>query len=172
MRASGRIGGVVRSRAFRGAVIAVAALLFVTEVGFRVAGRFMYNPVGAAVAALRETGGGTFRILCLGDSHTYGIGASAEHAWPRQLEGLLNARGGGTQYRVVNGGVPGFNSSQVLLALEEMTDLARQRNTGILFAGYLSNPALVRDGLEEIARTRDALVAHRLVPDAPPAGAR
>ena len=57
-------------------------------------------------------------ILCLGDSHTFGIGADAAHSYPRQLEGLLQAQWPAQAIRVVNAGVPGFNSSQVLHRLE------------------------------------------------------
>src|SRR5687767_7652500 len=54
---------------------------------------------------------GEVRILCVGDSHTYGVGVSPDESYPSQLERLLRARG--VHARVVNAGVPGQNSSQL-----------------------------------------------------------
>jgi lysophospholipase L1-like esterase len=51
------------------------------------------------------------RILCVGDSHTYGVGVAPEQSYPSQLEGMLRARG--VRARVVNAGVPGLNSTQL-----------------------------------------------------------
>lgn len=53
-------------------------------------------------------------ILCLGDSMTFGSGADAQHSYPRQLERLLQQRWPERDFRVINAGKPGFNSSQVL----------------------------------------------------------
>ncbi len=51
-------------------------------------------------------------ILCLGDSHTYGVYYSPEEAYPGQLQTLLNRRAP-NRYHVINLGVPGMNSSQI-----------------------------------------------------------
>jgi lysophospholipase L1-like esterase len=51
------------------------------------------------------------RILCVGDSHTYGVGVSPDESYPAQLERLLRERG--VRARVVNAGVPGQNSGQL-----------------------------------------------------------
>ena len=57
---------------------------------------------------------GTQRVLCVGDSYTFGIGASTrDRAYPKQLEGVLNDRS--TQsWQVRNGGWAGQNSREVL----------------------------------------------------------
>jgi len=60
---------------------------------------------------------GEFRIACLGGSTTYGDGVTDWHkAYPAALETALRNRG----YRVsvVNAGVPGFNSRDLLLKFE------------------------------------------------------
>ena len=54
---------------------------------------------------------GETRILCIGDSHTYGVGVEPEKSYPAQLEAVLRARG--VRARVLNAGVPGRNSTQL-----------------------------------------------------------
>ena len=63
-------------------------------------------------------------ILCLGDSFTWGMGASADMTWPRQLERLLNA-GGGQRYVVVNRGMAGQNSTWLLTMLKGNLEATR-----------------------------------------------
>ena len=50
-------------------------------------------------------GGAAFRILCLGDSHTYGWGVKRREAWPAQLEALLDPPGAPARFEVLNLGV-------------------------------------------------------------------
>ncbi|HOX22420.1 MAG TPA: GDSL-type esterase/lipase family protein [Elusimicrobiales bacterium] len=55
-------------------------------------------------------------IACMGDSFTYGLGASGrDKAYPEQLNELLKKAG--SLYSVVNRGVPGDNSAQLLSRL-------------------------------------------------------
>lgn len=58
-------------------------------------------------------------VLCVGDSFTYGIGASSsEQAYPARLEAALGTRAVGSgSWRVVNGGWPGRNSAEVVQRL-------------------------------------------------------
>lgn len=75
----------------------------------------------------RESAGGStgaFRILCIGDSHTYGWGVERHEAWPARLERLLE-QASGRDFDVVNLGVPSSNSSQVVTRLPRY--LARYR---------------------------------------------
>lgn len=60
---------------------------------------------------------GEFRILCIGDSHTFGWAVERDEAYPAQLERLLNEGSGTPRYQVVNLGVPASNSSQVVTRL-------------------------------------------------------
>jgi lysophospholipase L1-like esterase len=53
------------------------------------------------------------RILCIGDSHTYGALVPAEDSYPGQLQHLLDEHAPGA-YSVVNLGIPGMNTAQVL----------------------------------------------------------
>ncbi|HVR98100.1 MAG TPA: GDSL-type esterase/lipase family protein [Thermoanaerobaculia bacterium] len=49
---------------------------------------------------------GTFRVLALGDSFTFGVGARQEETYPARLEESMRARG--IQTEVLNAGAPGF----------------------------------------------------------------
>ncbi len=59
-------------------------------------------------------------ILCLGDSHTYGAGVSADEAYPAVLERLIREAGGRAE--VANLGAPGVNTSQVRRMLPGLLD--------------------------------------------------
>jgi lysophospholipase L1-like esterase len=63
-----------------------------------------------------EKFGNAFTVLCVGDSFTFGAGAAAADSYPAQLERLLHAGATG-RFRVVNEGVPGSNSSQLVRRL-------------------------------------------------------
>ena len=72
--------------------------------------------------ALQADGlGGRHTILCLGDSHTYGVFYPAAQAYPGQLQTLLDARAPG-RYRVLNLGLPGMNSSEIAARLTTWLD--------------------------------------------------
>jgi lysophospholipase L1-like esterase len=75
----------------------------------------------ALVAIDRHTAwrpGATERVLCVGDSHTYGAGVRAEEAYPAQLQSFLDEAAPGV-YSVMNRGVPGFTTTQVRRRLPE-----------------------------------------------------
>ncbi|MCM8791813.1 MAG: tetratricopeptide repeat protein [Candidatus Omnitrophica bacterium] len=56
-----------------------------------------------------------FRILCLGESTTFGY----EESYPSQLEEILNQRKPEVRFRVINLGRPGVDSNFILQHLEE-----------------------------------------------------
>lgn len=63
------------------------------------------------------------RIICLGASETYGVGADKNHSYPALLESILNASIGGLcglKFEVINAGFMGYHSwhSRVLLLKE------------------------------------------------------
>jgi lysophospholipase L1-like esterase len=53
---------------------------------------------------------GEFRILILGDSVAFGQGVAQGDVFPSRLQSLLQADAGPRTYRVINAGVPGFNT--------------------------------------------------------------
>lgn len=91
----------------------LALLLFVLtiEVSFRIAGALI--PVDRGDAALS---GRHSTVICVGDSHTWGLG----FGYPRRLARYLGERS--DQYRVVNLGVPGSNTAQHRARFEEYLD--------------------------------------------------
>jgi lysophospholipase L1-like esterase len=111
------------------ATVAVAALLL--EVGLRVAllagGSRAIQPT---LAAARHT------ILCLGDSHTYGLTYSEAEAYPGQLERILNQRAPG-RYRVINLALPGMNSTQIVSRLPAW--IARYQPMTVIVSAGLTN---------------------------------
>jgi len=57
--------------------------------------------------------GAEVRVLCVGDSHTFGAGVPAAESYPAHLQVLLDQRAPG-RFSVINLGVPGMNTGQVL----------------------------------------------------------
>lgn len=53
----------------------------------------------------------TFRILCLGDSYTFGVYVNQGGTYPEQLESVLNNGENITKFEVINGGVSGYTLS-------------------------------------------------------------
>lgn len=90
-------------------------------------------------------------ILCVGDSYTYGFGAtSARYSYPAQLEGLLKRSGRG--WRVLNGGLPGRNSHDLVLHLRSQLSESRP---AIVYVMVGAN-----DGWSRPSRATPAEVAH------------
>ena len=72
------------------------------------------NPYGyRGPARPHRKGSDVFRILMVGDSHTYGFGIEAEDAVAAQLEKFLNARSEQT-IQVLNFGIPGMNLDEIV----------------------------------------------------------
>ncbi len=59
-----------------------------------------------------------FTILCLGESTTFGWGVDENQSYPYQLQNELNKKN--SDFYVINGGVPSYTSSQVLLYMQEI----------------------------------------------------
>jgi lysophospholipase L1-like esterase len=60
------------------------------------------------------------RILCLGDSNTYGVYLERERAYPKQFEALWNAAYPTAGVEVVNLGAPGLDTSRLRHELPRM----------------------------------------------------
>ncbi len=96
-------------------VVSAALLL---EVSLRVISSTIAAPdVDEQAFSEKLKGGADHTVLCMGDSMTYGIGASADMDYPTQLERLLVKGAKGGRIRVVNGGISGSNTSALLVAL-------------------------------------------------------
>jgi hypothetical protein len=79
---------------------------------------------------------GTFRILVLGDSVTFGHGSLYEHTYPRLLEERLRQWRPTVQWEVWNLGVPGYNTSQELAYLQEV---GPQFHPDLVIVGFYPN---------------------------------
>jgi lysophospholipase L1-like esterase len=66
-----------------------------------------------------------FRVLCLGDSNTYGVYLVPEDSFPSQLEATWNETVDTPKLRVFNLGYPGVDSSQLRFDLVRMLDSFR-----------------------------------------------
>jgi lysophospholipase L1-like esterase len=68
---------------------------------------------------------GEFRVLCLGDSVTFGLGLSDQETWPARLAIALGKAPqlAGRRVRVVSGAVPGWSSVQGMRLLSQLKEL-------------------------------------------------
>lgn len=62
---------------------------------------------------------GQRRVLCLGDSTTFGAGLAAEETYPKQMERLLNPEGGSNRWFVINAGGQGSSITGLTEFLKE-----------------------------------------------------
>jgi hypothetical protein len=87
--------------------LVLGLLLF--ELGLQAAAVWMRRDGQSPVAWVT----GRRRVLCLGDSNTYGLSlGDRTDAWPQQLEKLWNAVTPSRPAEVLNPGYPGTNSSR------------------------------------------------------------
>ena len=85
---------------------------------------FLQGASWVARAWVAQRGGkveveGAIRILCVGDSHTFGLPLPVEESYPAQLSEALAARYPALDVEVVNLGVPSLNSAFVANRLEQ-----------------------------------------------------
>jgi lysophospholipase L1-like esterase len=74
------------------------------------------------------------RVLCLGDSNTYGLHMERKDAYPQQLATLWRSEGYQPALEVLNLGVPGTNSSRILSELPRILS-SLEPNVVILMVG-------------------------------------
>jgi hypothetical protein len=83
---------------------------------------------------------GVVRILCLGDSLTFGDGVAVEDTYPKQLEALLRKKGN-AKYEVINAGVPSYDTWQEVVYFQEWGVQLRPR---IVVMGFYANDPVPR----------------------------
>lgn len=95
-----------------------------------------------------------YRILCIGDSWTYGWGVGAEQAWPKMLERLLKDKS--VEAEVINAGFPGtypdvylqvlkrslpiLQPDMVLIGINQHDDLSQLYEYNCLLPDNLQQP--------------------------------
>ncbi len=99
---------------------------------------------------------GTIRIVCIGDSRTFGWGLSEEETYPSQLEKFLGRKTAGQKIEVINAGVNAWTYPQMTAFLRERV-LKWQPDVVILGDGNLwtqfsekNDPAFVRSFLRRV----------------------
>lgn len=83
---------------------------------------------------------GVVRILCLGDSLTFGDGVPVTATYPKQLESLLNVTGG-SGYEVINTGVPSYDTWQEVDFFKERGISFKPK---IVILGFYANDVVPR----------------------------
>ena len=83
--------------------------------------RYQVNSLGLRGPDIAfDKSAGERRILWLGDSLVFGIGVNNEQTMPAVVERLANQGSRNARYRVVNMGVPSYNTEQELIQLENL----------------------------------------------------
>jgi len=102
----------------------------------------------------------TFRILCLGDSLTFGNGVKVQDTYPQRLQLMLNSHPGGKSFEVINAGVPAYDTWQEAVYLREYgVNFSPQ----LVIIGFYANdivprPKTIRQTLDESGfRSRDGV---------------
>lgn len=134
--------------------------LFVVEIGLRVAAAVVSRV--ALRGGIERSAGDKFRIFCVGDSNTYGAAVPRDQTYPANLERILNAAAGEDRFEVVNLGVPGSNSAQVIGRLPQYLQ-AYKPNLLLVLTGVNDywNPAEVGDpGAESLGAHLHRLLLH------------
>jgi len=72
------------------------------------------NSVGLRGPELKPRAPGALRVVCLGDSFTWGWGADGDEAYPARLQAILAARFPSREVEVLNAGVPGYGNDEEL----------------------------------------------------------
>lgn len=99
-------------------IISVMLILCFVESALYLSSRIYYAyRIKSKVTQLKDKD--TIRILCLGDSYTFGMGAHRGYSYPEQLQRLLDKYISGKKFTVYNSGFPGNTSSRLLNRLEE-----------------------------------------------------
>ena len=91
-------------------IIFIAGILLIAESGLRFIG-FLIRLRGPDPSVTKDS---SFTILCVGDSHTEGLGSDPEQDYPSQLAKILGAKDmKGQIYAVYNIGFGGQNTAQL-----------------------------------------------------------
>lgn len=103
------------------AALSALATLAAVEGGLRLAAALRTGRVPQSLGPKRLSDGTRVRrVLCLGDSNTYGLYERTEDAWPARVQALLGERAPrGIRFELVNDGFPGQNSSDLRARCEE-----------------------------------------------------
>ena len=95
-----------------------------------------------------EKPAGTYRIVCLGDSVTFGYGFTRAESWPHALQDLVDARGPGVE--VFSVALPGWSTRQERYAYERIA--RRYRPDAVVLAVVLNDMEDLHNNLSQPPR--------------------
>lgn len=104
-----------------------------------------------------EPAEGTFRIVCMGDSITFGWGLREDEGYCRILEAELNAErpDGAPRIEAINAGVPGYDLATILKYLEKDIVHLKPDLVTVCKLGNLMAADPIADYREKLARVAD-----------------
>jgi tetratricopeptide (TPR) repeat protein len=114
----------------------LTAAFLLLETGLRVAGYF-YNAYRIKNRHAESSNENAVKILCIGDSYTFGQGAASGYSYPEQLERILHKNYPQHKFIVYNQGICGVNSSRMLKELPE--NLKRYNPDFIIIMAGMNN---------------------------------
>ena len=100
----------------------IVAALIVAEVGLQVVAFAYRHWTGTRVEVPGQRVFGRTRIVCIGDSHTFGLWVDPQLSYPVQLQKILDESAGPGRFEVFNLGVPGTPSGSFRFRLHEVLD--------------------------------------------------
>ena len=95
-----------------------------------------------------EKAPGTFRVVCLGDSVTFGYGFTRAESWPHALQDQVDARGPGVE--VLSVALPGWSTRQERYAYERIA--RRYRPDAVVLAVVLNDMEDLHNNLSQPPR--------------------
>lgn len=137
-------------------VAGVSICLLIFEISIRLIGLTYAYLAEIDTDDMAET---SITILSIGDSFTFGIGATKDLSYPAQLEKMVNESTSKQKVSVINRGWPGQNSSQFLLRLPRYLEEFQPDVVTILIGGQnLVNYFGYKDYLENTGEQKRTLV--------------
>jgi len=109
-------------------------ILFLLEIGLWIVGNVYLRQIPSNKEPLLDDKTRQYTILCIGDSFTEGIGALPKENYPSHLEALFNSRYKKPIVRVINSGVGGKNTAQLIDILKDDLEMIKP-NIVVFLAG-------------------------------------
>jgi lysophospholipase L1-like esterase len=105
---------------------------------------------------------GRRRVLCLGDSATFGWRVSEAETWPARLGAMLREGSGPPEWEALNAGVPGYSSFQVRRLAERLLPQVRPEVV-VVCCGNNDSSLAFRSDADFFAHTRLRRAADRVL---------
>ena len=90
------------------------------QTGYNLEAPVTSNSLGIRNREVGPKGADSFRIVALGDSHTFGFAVEETKSWPRLLETKLRARYQKRKCEVINGGIGGLAIEQEIQLFKDL----------------------------------------------------